>query len=621
MKNKKQFNIDYAATKLTGGFWSEKQALIRNTTIHSVYRRFAESGRVAAFSCDPAGADRVHYYWDSDVAKWLESVAYLTEQQRDAELEALADAIIDEIAAHQWEDGYINSYYTVRDPAGRFQKRKRHELYCAGHLIEAAVAYKRATGKDTLYRCMLRYADLIDRVFRVEKSAGFLTPGHQEIELALVKLYQASGEERYLQLAAYFTDARGDASERAMAGLTETPGETMFELPYAQDQAPVREMQSAEGHAVRLLYMCAAMADIALARRDSALRASCERLFYDMVERKMYITGGLGSNANHEGFDAPYCLPNAYAYNETCASIAMCLFAMRMQLLSDSSVYADVIERELYNGVLSGISLCGKKFFYENPLEIDLDARERLPGEKFKLYHPLSQRVELFWCSCCPPNLTRIIPTVANYMYTMDGEVLRVNQYMAGKTELAEMQLVQQTDYPRDGSVVFCYKGKPRRVGFRIPGWCHSYEIEQGGKAAVGALHNGYFYLSLSDGDCVTLHFDMTPVKVEANPHVKEDAWKIAVMRGPVVYCAEATDNPEIPLHAFRATGEIRTGEILDGFYFPSLYLAGEMRVAEDGAPLYRAGAYRRVPCELKLIPYHTFANRNECDMAVWLHQ
>ncbi len=618
MNTKNKQNLPFTATRITGGFWKQKQDMIRSTTIYSVYRRFAESGRVEAFACKPEHAEDVHYYWDSDVAKWIESVAYLAAEERNETLEAWADAIIADIAANQWEDGYINSYYTVRDPAGRFQRRKRHELYCAGHLIEAAIAYKHATGKDLLYRCMLRYADLIDRIFRVEKSAGFLTPGHQELELALVKLYRESGERRYLDLAVYFLDARGSIAERAMANLTEEAGETMFELPYAQDQAPVRQMQTAEGHAVRLLYMCIAMADVAAECNDAELQATCERLFADIVNKKMYITGGVGSNANHEGFDEAYHLPNAFAYNETCASIAMCFFAAKMQLLSSSSAYADVIERELYNGVLSGISLCGKKFFYENPLEIDLSAARRLPGEKMKLYFPLTERVELFWCSCCPPNLTRIIPSVADFLYTLDGDVLRVNQYMESETICEGDTLAQLTDYPRTGKIAFSYRGKTRRVGFRIPFWCQNFSVQKNGIAVMGELCDGYYYLPVSDGETVTLDLDMTPAFYEANPAVRENAWKVAVMRGPVVYCAEGIDNPDVDLWEFRTGATVKEADG-DEFYVPKLCVYGEER--RGGEALYGISKYMRRQARLTLIPYYAFANRGKSDMAVWLKQ
>lgn len=368
--------------RLTGGFWQKKQEVNRKETIWGVYRRFRESGRFDALACRPDSGIDVHWFWDSDVAKWIEAVAYLTAEHPEPELEKLADEMIESIAAAQDADGYYNSYFLLLPREERFRNRCRHELYCAGHLMEAAVAYKRATGKDLLYRCMLKYAALIDRVFRVEKSAGFLTPGHQEIELALIELWRESDDERWLTLAEYFLNARGSEAERVSARIDED------RMDYAQDRYPVREQTGAEGHAVRLLYMAIAMAEVAELRGDAEMRGACLRIFNDIARHKIYITGGLGSNCNIEGFDEPYFLPNDTAYAETCASIALILFARRMQALDESSVYADVIERTLYNGMLSGISLDGRAFFYENPLEIDLAAPKRLFGRKTLIHYP-----------------------------------------------------------------------------------------------------------------------------------------------------------------------------------------------------------------------------------------
>lgn len=602
-------------TRITGGFWQKKQEMNRKETIWSVYRRFRESGRLEALACRKDSGIDVHWFWDSDVAKWIEAVAYLTAEQPEPELEQLADEMIASIAAAQDADGYYNSYFLLQPREERFRNRRRHELYCAGHLIEAAVAYKRATGKDLLYRCMLKYADLIDRVFRVEKSAGFLTPGHQEIELALIELWRESGEERWLALAEYFLNARGSEAERESAQIDAA------RVDYAQDRYPVREQTGAAGHAVRLLYMAIAMAEIAELRNDAAMRDACLRIFSDIARHKMYITGGLGSNCNIEGFDEPYHLPNDTAYAETCASIALCMFARRMQELDDSSVYADVIERTLYNGMLSGISLNGRAFFYENPLEVDLAAPQRLFGKKTQIHYPVSRRQELFECSCCPPNLARFLPRVGDYVATAEGERIRVHQYMQSEVRTDGAVLTLKTDYPRSGTVEVRYSGDARQVGFRIPAWCGSWKISRDGHSEQGTLRSGYCWLELAGETHVTLEFYMPVGFTEAAPAVRADAGRAAVTRGPIVYCAEQCDNADVRLFDFCVDSTIQPQlGAPDASGLNTITVYGTVR---EQCPelLYSNVGFRRKRATLKLIPYHAFANRAESDMIVWIQK
>ncbi len=609
-------NIEFEAVRITGGFWKQKQELIRNVTIKSVYEQFLLSGRIDAFTCSPELKEKLHIFWDSDVAKWIESVAYLSELKKEPELEALADVIIENLAKNQMDDGYFNTYFQVCDPEHRFTFRRSHELYCAGHLIEAGIAYKKATGKDLLYRCMLKYVELIDRVFRVEKSAKFLTPGHQEIELALLRLYRCSKDEKHLRLAEYFINARGSLTE-----WEETePRKADCDPCYSQDHLPPRAQTEAKGHAVRLLYYCSAMADLALEQKDKQLLCACERIFEDIVSKKIYITGGIGASSNCEGFDPPYDLPNQSAYNETCASIAMCLFASRMQLLSDSSAYADVIENEIYNGVLSGISLGGDAFYYENPLEICHAARERLNnGCKQTLYFPITQREKVFSCSCCPPNLTRFIPSLGGLIYTQRDSCLRVQQYIQSVARLDGAKIEQKTDYPRRGGVRITYSGKSQRVGFRIPAWCKKYTCRKNRKAVTEIPKDGYLYLDLNDGDTVELNFGMKPLYAEAYPDVWEDAGRVAVMRGPVVYCAEQRDNEGIRLKDFRLSNRIRAEKEFEEFGCPVLYAEGTGRAATPDGTLYGIRKYGKIPQSIKLIPYFANTNRGKTDMVVWL--
>ncbi len=609
-------NIVFSSVRITGGFWKQKQELIRKVTVKSVYEQFLLSGRIDAFTCDPKLKDKLHIFWDSDVAKWIESVAYLTEIKKEPELEALADEIIANLAKNQMEDGYFNTYFQVCDPEHRFTYRRSHELYCAGHLIEAGIAYKKATGKDLLYRCMLKYADLIDRVFRVEKSAKFLTPGHQEIELALVRLYRYSGDERYLDLAEHFVNSRGSGTEWEDTELRKVESDIF----YSQDDLPPEKLTEAKGHAVRLLYYCSAMADLALEKKDSALLCACERIFKDIIDKKIYITGGIGASSNCEGFDPPYDLPNSSAYNETCASIAMCLFASRMQLLSDSSVYADVIENEIYNGILSGISLSGDAFYYENPLEICHATRDRLNnGCKQTLYFPITEREKVFSCSCCPPNLTRFIPSIGGLLYTEKDGCLRIQQYMTSEAKLENCTLKQKTDYPRKGDIEISYVGEAKKVGLRIPSWCRGFTCFQNSEAVSCEPIGGYLYLNVKDGDIIKLSFNMRPVYVEAHPELSEDSGRVAVMRGPIVYCAEKRDNPDIPLKDIRLGRRIRLENTSREFGCPALIAEGFGRIASQDSRLYGVSKYMRVKQKLRLIPYYANTNRGKTDMIVWL--
>lgn len=607
-------NVNFEYITITDGFWKQKQELIRSTTIYSVYNRFSDSGRVKALDCDPNCTVKPHHFWDSDLAKWVESVAYLTAQKKDEQLEKLADDIIDKIEKKQREDGYFNSYFLTVAPQDIFTQRTMHELYCAGHLIEAAIAYKRATGKDKLYRCMLRFADEIDRVFRIEKSAAFFTPGHQELELALMKLWKESGNSNYLELAKYFIENRGLEQEKGAIRPDHLYG-------YAQDHAPVRQQTAAIGHAVRLLYMYSGVADLAYETKDEGLKKVCEDIFCDITEKKMYITGGIGSNSNNEGFDKEYYLPNETAYNETCASIAMCFFALRMQLLSNQSKYADVIEKEIYNGMMSGLSLDGKAFFYENPLEIDLSDGNKIPGEMQKIHYPIRQRKELFDCSCCPPNITRLIPSIANFIYTEEKNEIRVNQYVDSEATFDGFRIVQKTGYPFDENVTISFNGKATVVGFRIPCWCNKWNMTVNGMQAEGTELYGYYYVPLKDGDKVFLHFDMPVVLMQSAREVKENAGKVVVMRGPIVYCAESVDNPDFPLWDFKIDHPASTDGYSDELKLPVIEIDGTIHPDKPAKDLYQPYLEERVCAKLRMIPYFAFANRGESNMQVWFQK
>ena len=587
------------AVKLTGGYLFEKQELNRKTTIHAVYDQFDQTGRIGAFdfTYDPNKEDSVrpHIFWDSDVAKWIEGAANILKKHPSPELEAKVDSIVEKIKLHQWEDGYFNSYFAVCEPENRFTDRDKHELYCAGHLIEAAVAYAEATGKPEFLHCMEKYADLIYRVFLAEKSAAFRTPGHQELEIALIRLYLFTKKKKYLDLAAHFLNDRGNGQEQ---------------MSYAQVQShkPVREQTEAVGHSVRAMYLYTAMAMLAAQTGEDALISACQTLWEDTVLRKMYVTGGIGSTCIGEAFTVPFDLQNDEAYTETCAGIGLMLFGNAMLALENDSKYADTVERVFYNGVLSGLSLDGRSFFYENPLEINL--KDHYSSNYGTRRFPATQRVLSFQCSCCPPNINRLLSSLENYLYGISGDILYINQFASSALNAQGITCIQSTDYPRSGKVTLTASGIDK-VAVRIPGWCESFRISK-----AYTIEKGYAVVE-NDGDPITVEFDMTPRAVFADCRVHSNAGRLCVMRGPVVYCAEALDNTD-NLHSYLLPAQIHAEESYDSsFGLHTLSVPCRRRLPFTDV-LYSNCPPKTEEALLKLIPYSCFANRGETDMLVW---
>ena len=598
-----------------GGFWQQRQKLNKEVTVPNVYKRFKETGRFDAFRCDwKEGEDfKPHIFWDSDVAKWLESVGYLCYEYRDPELEKRVDETVDLIEKNQGEDGYFNIYYTVCEPDNRFTNRMNHELYCAGHLIEGAVAYYEATGKRKFLDCMEKYALYIKKVFVDEDSAKFSSPGHEELELALVKLWKCTGKDVYLELARHFVNVRG-TSEKDFAS------PYYISQAYAQSHIPVREMREAVGHSVRACYLYSAMADLAAIDGDEGLKAACEALFDDIAYKKMYITGGIGSARVGEAFSESYDLPNSIAYTETCAAIALALFARRMSLYNHDSKYADIAERALYNGIISGYSLDGKSFFYENPLEINL--REREMTKKYRDEHPrfpITQRVEVFGCSCCPPNITRFIASIGDFLYSTDDGTLFIHQYAQSEAQFGKTKITQITDYPHNGKVTIKIESADcRRAAVRIPSWCTNADIKFNGKKAAAAADRGYVYFELCGGEnTVEIDFNMQPVLIEANPLIENNFGRAALQYGPIVYCLEGVDNKE-PLRSLAVSKELNAKITYDEYFKANVIEADGIKYERfDG--LYRPFEAKGEKIRLKFIPYFAFANRGESDMLVWV--
>ena len=596
--------VDFSNIKITSGFWRKKQDMVRSVTVDAVYNRFFETGRFDAFKCDPDAPIKPHIFWDSDVAKWIEGVAYLTKEKREPRLEKIVDEVVDNIEKNQDEFGYFNSFYLTTEKENRFTNRDCHELYCLGHLIEAAVAYYEATGKDKLLKLMCKYVDYVERIFKIEGSAPFKTPGHEEIELALVRLYECTKEERYLALSRHFVDEKG----------TETDSLTAWsEFAYSQSHLPVRQQKTAEGHAVRATYLYCAMADLALKYGDAELKSACLSIFENIVTKRMYITGGIGSSAEGEAFTIDYDLPNLIAYTESCAALGLALFAHRMLLLENKSIYADIVERVIYNGFMSSTSLDGKSFFYTNPLEIlpHMLNREASVKNKNPMNLPKPQRQEVFNCSCCPPNVVRFIPSIANFMYTTDENTIYVHQFMesVGKVTLGNTtyEIEQKTAYPENGRVTITVKGGDVNLAVRVPGWCESYPCE---------TTDGYAYFQLKDGNSLCLNFEMKPQFVYANPEVLSNASKCAIMRGPVVYCMEGFDNPSHLRNIIIDTDGVITEGInkdlgVDTLSVACTYPQEHSNLYTTKKPVLKSG-------KATFIPYYAFANRGVSEMQVW---
>ena len=599
-------NIEFSDVKITGGYWKARQYINRSVTLKAVYDRFNETGRFEALKCDLRDGDTniPHIFWDSDVAKWIEGASYILHSEKNDQAVEIIENAIDLIIKNSDENGYFNSHFLVAEKENRFRLRECHELYCAGHLIEAAVAYYELTGKDRFLNAVKKYADYIERAFKIDNTAAFITPGHPEIELALVRLYKATSEKRYIELAKYFIDKRGNCDEPGI--YTDWANEY-----YSQDEIPVRERKTAEGHCVRALYLMCAAADIAYIYKDNDLKTACERFFDSIVNKRMYITGGVGSSNMGESFTIDYDLPNRTAYAETCAAISLAMFAERMLKFGADSRYSDIIERTMYNGIMSGISLDGKSFFYENPLEIDPDFNNINTSTKVKERFPITQRVEVFDCSCCPPNIMRFVASISGLIYGFDDNTVYINQYINSEGDVNGIKISQKTEYPNNGKITVRCNSNKKQIAFRIPCWCKSFNINK-----KYSIKNGYAYVDLDSEENIELELDMPVRIISANRRIHSDAGRIAVMRGPVVYCAEGIDNgADIKSIALPAESVFELAE--SEFLLPILKTEAYRPFESDSLYYEAVDDYEKIP--LTLIPYYAFANRGESEMQVWL--
>lgn len=624
---------------VTGGFWAPRIETNRTATLPVEYEQCRKTGRLAAFKLQwkPGDPDPPHIFWDSDVAKWIEAAAYSLTVHGDADLEKLVDDVVDDIAAAQQPDGYLNVHYTVVEPGQRWTNlRDRHELYCAGHLIEAAVAYYYATGKRKLLEVLCRYADHIDATFGREEGKKRGYPGHEELELALVKLCHATGNQKYLNLAKYFIDERGQQphyfDEEAKLRGDDPAKYWAKNHEYTQSHIPVRQQTEVVGHAVRAFYLYSGMADVAGRTHDEELLAACRRLWADVVEHKLYVHGGIGPSGHNEGFTRPYDLPNETAYAETCAAIALVFFAHRMVQIEADSAYGDVMEQALYNGVLSGVSADGKRFFYENPLAAPPRPGEKALGAPPAAAPPGPHRQEWFGCACCPPNIARLVASIGQYFYSAGKRDLFVHLY-ADSTASANVaggrvRLTQKTNYPWDGEVrITLEMDAPASFGLmlRIPAWCRSHKITVNGQRVSAARRKGYARLprDWNNGDVVELSMEMPVERVVAHPAVLADAGKVAIRRGPVIYCLEQCDHEADVL-----TIHLPDRTKLTARFDPELFGGGMVIEGVAEAPsladwpgkLYRPSHQQRmVPANIRAIPYCLWDNRTPGPMTIWL--
>jgi len=609
--------VPFTDVRIADSFWSARIEINRARSIPHNFKWCRQTGRFSNFAKAGKlmeGQFEGTFFNDSDVYKVLEGASYSLQAHPDPKLEKQVDEVIAWIAAAQQPNGYLYTFYTLKEPDKRWTNTKdMHELYCAGHLFEAAVAHYRATGKRTLLDVATKLADRINAIFGPHKRHD--VPGHEEIELALIKLAQATGEKKYADLAKFFLDIRGRTGDQR----------PKIYGPYCQDHQPVAEQSEPTGHAVRATYLYAGMADAAAATGDKAYVAALDRLWTNTVERKMYVTGAIGSTRKGEAFGKNYELPNATAYCETCASIGMCLWNHRMNLLHADAKYADTFERTLYNGVLAGIDLGGEKFFYVNPLASEGG------------HH----RQAFFGCACCPTNVVRFIPSVPGYVYAASDEAVYVNLYAAGtgsvKLGRGKVELTQQTRYPWDGDVKITVKPDADTGEFdillRIPAWTHPkapadalYQPEpmgaemvaptikiNGEAIATPEMVKGYARISRTwtDGDTVELHLPMPVRRVHAHPSVAENAGRVALQRGPVVYCFEQADNPGGPDSFYLPAGAALTAEFRKD-------LLGGVTVVKAKARTVPSGGKKETDVDVLAIPYYAWDHRQAGPMAVW---
>lgn len=630
-------DINLKNIKVDDGFWNKR---IRNAVENVVPYQWrvlndqepgaAPSHAVMNFKI-AAGMEEGEFsgyqFQDSDLAKWMEAASFSLIYHDSAKVRAALEEAIDIIEKAQQSDGYLDTHYILAKPDKKWREIAHgHELYCSGHMLEAAVAYYTVTGSDRLLKVMEKNVRLIRQVFGKGEGQIDSYPGHEELELALMKAYRATGEPVYFDLAQYFVENRGEKpgfmeEDRFL----ELSGKDRWLGPdYHQAHAKIRDQKAAEGHAVRAMYFFTGAADVALETGDPTLKAALEDLWRNVTGRRMYITGGVGSQGDGERFTIDYDLPNDTCYTETCAAIGLAMWALRMLRLEPDSRYADVMERALYNNVLSGISEDGEHYFYVNPLQLKPDvAKYRRDHESVE-----PERVKWFGCACCPPNVIRTLCGLGGYVYTQQGNAIYQHLYVGHSAEMetdkGTVRLCCQSSMPWQGAASITYYG-PEGVSLylRVPEYAKNFTVSQSGTVLNLNIEKGYARLEPKDGCTYQVSFAMEAQFVQANPRVTEDCGKAAVLRGPLVYCAEEADNGPL-LNSFTVDmGIAPTAEESPLFGGITLLKVKGTRPDPNQWPedqLYSPAPSARVNAELKLIPYFLWNNRGLGEMLVWMN-
>lgn len=613
--------------RLNDSIWSRQFALVHDQVLPYMWELLNDnvdsaekSHCIENFKIAAGHSEEQHYgtvFLDTDLYKWIEAVAYCLAAEPNLHLENLCEQSITLIEAAQAPDGYINTYFSTRASDKRWSNlMEGHELYCAGHLIEAGVAYFQSTGKDRLLNIARRFADLIEEIFGEGKKRGY--PGHPEIELALIRLYKVTGEEKYLSLAEYFIKVRGQGEDFFMEECNREshafifPEMKHFNPNYFQSHKPVREQEVATGHAVRAMYLYCAMADLAQLTNDKRLLDACERLYSNVTTRQMYITGGIGTAQLGESFTIDYDLPLNSAYAETCASIGLMLLSSRMWLLDQATSHYDVWEQALYNSVLSGMGQDGHHYFYVNPLEVVPQTVHHNP----MLSHVKTTRQKWFSVACCPPNLARILASLPGYIYALDDHRLYVLTHIGSSFNKGGHYVALS----REGvEYTLTIEGGPMEVNLRLP---ENTELQCD---TFGSRAHGYFTFEHKGGRQVYSYSLIPQVRVlRSHPRVSSTAGKVCVQRGLIVYCLEEIDNGT-PLSGIRIPGDATFWEenvdwlhedlpVLKtkGYYVSDAQWEGRLYHPQSGVYDSR---------EITLIPYSQWGNRGENEMSVWVNE
>jgi uncharacterized protein len=610
-------SLPLEAVSLADGFWEPRRRINKEVTLPSQYRHLEDTGRLDNFrraSGKIGGEYQGIYFNDSDVYKWLEAAAWTLAEGSEPELERMVDVAITEIEDAQRPDGYLNTYFTFERAAERWTNFDLHEMYCAGHLVQAAVAHFRATGSERLLDVATRFADHICDTFGPEEGKRQAVDGHEEVEMALVELFRVTGERRYLKGARYFVDARGH-------GLLGRPY-GQHDPSYSQDHKPLRDQSEVVGHAVRALYLYSGAADVCAEAGEPALIETLERLWKNMTMRRMYVSGGLGSRYEGEAFGRDFELPNERAYTETCAAIASVMWNWRMLAFGGEARYADLIEHTLYNAVLPGLSLDGQHYFYQNPLADDGSHR----------------RQPWFGCACCPSNVARLLASLPGYVYSASENAVWMHLYAEGaaSVELDKGRIVrlrQRTRYPWDGRVEINVEAEGEfALMLRVPAWCEEgMTVEVAGEPVDLEISPGSYMQirrAWRPGDTVSLGLPMPVRRVECHPYVTENTGRVALMRGPLLYCAEQADNPGVDLRDLLLESKEPAVRFEPDLLGGVAVVQGEARSAAPGEGwedrLYRTvrpreGDKRTVATRVTAVPYYAWANRDPGAMSVWL--